>query len=1163
MNTVVSTSDAPHGGPCAIPNIEIVDAPLPNKSTFFKICWWNGGGNIKLRLNSNPELRKFLSLKPDLFVYGESCTPSTQGLSINGYACYLHKAKLNVAGNYRRGLAIFYLEKYCFLLTKVYSSKRYDIVWIRLNFPKRPMFFCFFYSPGSHHPLDVRHKFYDLFSAQYTRFASLGRVYLLGDTNARLGHLLGDKNVHGEFITNSNQPLFLNFLQYSGLAILNSVFCKGVPTYEIVNKKRSIIDLGLTNSIASVLNFQVEPTPFGVNSQTCHRALTITISVLTPQRPPTTAPRRPRRLMLDAIGCRSLGNTVSNRLLACVAASADYSLLVSIFKQSKKKIVVRRPATSSLSTSPALRLLQRRYSEAIASMQKEKTEFSYFVVDNLEKLLKTQYEREEEVRVTKWLQKMNNLDFGNRTRVFFSELRKRHNVSQQPCPIVDCSGKLSNSLDQTLGNWAEYYKKLYFCNDPLQRFPTPDDDPILDGDLEYSEFLDAYYTLNTHKSPGYHGLTGEDFLSLIPLESPDSEKETRAKLASLKFIFRILENFWFNESAPRDFKRTILCPFLKDDDKDHSDPGNYRPISLLNSLMKIYEGIICKRLVTFFEARSTFSHYQAAYRKNRSIFDHVLVIHDLFLEYRFFKTGPRGGKVKRPLYFCFLDFKKAFDTVDRNILFRKLYNAGARGKILRVVINLFSKNAANVSLNGFLSPEFTINRGVLQGSKLGPILFNLFVNDLLNDLDRSKLGASIGLIHIAALVFADDIVLISDKPWKLQQLLNICHSWATKNKMAFNKPKCKVMIFNGGDKQHIFTLGNTELTIVTTYRYLGVLLTSSYVTNLFKAHFQDILQRAKTRAAAMRCHVSGTSGFRIKSSIKMYKLQVRPILEFCAQSLAYSLYSRPAQPNVVGCFAQKLEHLQTQILKSLINCPRATSPAIARLFCGSAPLVCRLEILKLRYFWKVLHGPSDTLASSILKHRRNRPLDFNIGFTRDVFNICVKYDLMHIWDGLAPQNSRNPNLGLNPLHYIKRTITSHNLRKDLECGRKRNCSFAHIYLLNPFTYQTKYHIVEPFSQANCFSSPQARKHFTRALLHPCSYLASCPLCGEQTRDSCDHLLTACPRIPDPRKKLHLKLSLYNFPATHFPLTKLSLIELSLSNRLWRKCFAEFLNDVDF
>ena len=83
--------------------------------------------------------------------------------------------------------------------------------------------------------------------------------------------------------------------------------------------------------------------------------------------------------------------------------------------------------------------------------------------------------------------------------------------------------------------------------------------------------------------------------------------------------------------------------------------------------MKIYEGIIINRLTKFFDEQITLSSYQAAYRKNKSIYDHLFVIHELCLEYRFYKVVPRGGKAKRPLYFCFLDFRKAFDTVARDI----------------------------------------------------------------------------------------------------------------------------------------------------------------------------------------------------------------------------------------------------------------------------------------------------------------------------------------------------------------------------------------------------------------------------------------------------------------------------------------------------------------
>ena len=1141
----------------------LVPSPHPCKSTFFKICWWNGGGNIKQRLNTNPELRKFLSKKPDIFVYGETCSPSSLGLSINGYSLYLHKAKLNVEGNYRRGLAVFYRSNYRFLLTKVYSSNIYDIVWFRFSSFKELLHFCFFYAPGSHHPLPARTKFYEIFSSTYTKFASLGKVFLVGDTNARLGCLLDDRNVRGAFITNSNQPLFIDFLQYSGLEILNTVFCKGVPTYEIVGKKRSIIDLGLTNSIESVQNFEIETTPFGVNSQTCHRAITIAVNTRPPRIAPIKAPRRTKGPKLTSEECIDLGKIVSEQILAYEGVkSPDYFLLVETFKQNKKKLSLNRHGKpQSTPASPALQLIQLKFSEAIARMQKEKTDFSIFAVDNIEKLLKTQYLHEEERRFTQWLRKLNTLDFKNRTRAFFLELRKKHNATQTAGPIVDCLGKLSNTFDKTLKNWAEYYKKLYFLAEPVTKFQTPDSNAILDRDLELSEFLDAYYSLKPHKSPGYHGITSMDYHSLLPLEVPNEDPATKAKLASLKFIFNILRDFWFNESVPRDFKRTILRPFLKNEDSNQNDPVNYRPISLLNSLMKIYEGTIHSRLTIFLEENDILSPYQSAYRKDRSIFDHFMVLHELFLEYRFFKVGPRGGKRKCPLYFCFLDLKKAFDTVIRNILFRKLWDVGIRGKILRVIVNLFSDNPANVLLDGFLSPEFTIKRGVLQGSKLGPTLFSLFVNDLLFDLNQSNLGASVGPVHIAALGFADDIVLISDKPWKLQQLLNLCQDWADKNGMAFKTSKCKVMIFNKPGKHDEFTLDKTVLKIVSTFRYLGVVLTSNYVTNLFKCHFQAMMLKAKTRAAAIRCLGFSKNGFRVKSLVKLYKLQVRPLLDFGAQSLAYLPYSLPLLPDAVRGFAKMLEHHQTQMLKSLINCPRATCPAIVRLFCGTEPLVCRLDILKLRYYWRMLHGPTDAPCYKILQHRKNRFLDCSKGFARDVFNICIKYNLMPIWHGVAPPGRSNRRL--NPLHYIRKVVISHHLRDDLEVGRTRNCSFSKIYLADPFVYQKSYHIVKPFTQENCFTSRKGRKHFIKALLHPASYSENCPLCLEENTDMCEHLLTTCPRIPDFRKKLHLKLTLYNYPVENHLVSKLGIIKNSLINKAWRKCFTEFLADVDY
>ena len=200
--------------------------PNTSNTIFFSFSYWNGGGQIRNRLRTNPGLRNLIQKKPDFFIYAEALISSYHELGIDGYLCYLHKSKVESPNNYRRGLAIFYLKKYRFLFTKVYACRTYDIVWMRLTTISEPLHFCFFYAPGSHHPLPDRERFYDIFSTKFADFAALGKVYLIGDTNARLGSVLNDTNFKGQLISNPNQHLFLEFLEFSGLSILNTKYCR-------------------------------------------------------------------------------------------------------------------------------------------------------------------------------------------------------------------------------------------------------------------------------------------------------------------------------------------------------------------------------------------------------------------------------------------------------------------------------------------------------------------------------------------------------------------------------------------------------------------------------------------------------------------------------------------------------------------------------------------------------------------------------------------------------------------------------------------------------------------------------------------------------------------------------------------------------------------------
>ena len=176
------------------------------------------------------------------------------------------------------------------------------------------------------------------------------------------------------------------------------------------------------------------------------------------------------------------------------------------------------------------------------------------------------------------------------------------------------------------------------------------------------------------------------------------------------------------------------------------------------------------------------------------------------------------------------------------------------------------------------------------------------------------------------------------------------------------------------------------------------------------------------------------------------------------------------------------------------------------------------------------------------------------------FNICCKYNTLHYWHGVAAAGLDSGNAVssiINPLRRMKGTITSHNLSKDLQIGRTRNCSFSLLYLKNIFSYQKDYHLIAPFCQPDCFATPKGRKHFVRAFLDPCTYLRECKFCGQSCCDKLDHLLLNCFCTSTFRNELRVKLVLYNFPKERLPGKKSELWGAAFKSKIWRNVLSSF------
>ena len=237
------------------------------------------------------------------------------------------------------------------------------------------------------------------------------------------------------------------------------------------------------------------------------------------------------------------------------------------------------------------------------------------------------------------------MDISRETRSFNAELNSKSLIPEQIRPIRDRNGKLSTCLAECLKNWHDFYKNLYqkpkklFKLDItfLQRCRPLKKQQIreINREISWRELVLAVNTLGDYSSPGADNILNRDLTVL--LHEGEGGTADKDGLVIMKYILKIFSLFWKNEKVPVDFKRSIIKPFLKDATKDASLPQNYRPISLLNATMKTYEQVIKARLVDILEKTNFFSNVQAAYRKGRNTCDHILVLQEIFLHYRFKK----------------------------------------------------------------------------------------------------------------------------------------------------------------------------------------------------------------------------------------------------------------------------------------------------------------------------------------------------------------------------------------------------------------------------------------------------------------------------------------------------------------------------------------------
>ena len=397
----------------------------------------------------------------------------------------------------------------------------------------------------------------------------------------------------------------------------------------------------------------------------------------------------------------------------------------------------------------------------------------------------------------------------------------------------------------------------------------------LNENITESEVVTALRAVAGGKAPGVDGLVIE-FLKHATVEVEINGR--RQKQYVLAPALTTLFNIVLRGQYPAAWGLGALTPVPK----AKGDPmvyDNNRGIAVGPALAKLYSIVLMNRMDKWAESNGMRAAGQAGFRHGRCTMDNILVLQHAIDTYR---------AANKPLFCAFIDFRKAYDCVDRGLLWRCLRSCGLHGDILHSLMGMYDHAQMQIRLHGRLGEPFDTSCGVRQGDPLSPLLFGIFIDRFEQYLRTHKpgLGCMIAAnVLLQLLFYADDIVLFAESAADLQELLDALQGFCDANLMSINVPKSEVVVFNsacaGAARAHELTfdwrVNGMALTRATKFVYLGVLFEDG---TPMRDAFDRMLIKGKAALFAMlkRCHDMNLHTVKMQTSL--FGTLVLPVVSY-------------------------------------------------------------------------------------------------------------------------------------------------------------------------------------------------------------------------------------------------------------------------------------------
>ena len=490
-----------------------------------------------------------------------------------------------------------------------------------------------------------------------------------------------------------------------------------------------------------------------------------------------------------------------------------------------------------------------------------------------------------------------------------------------------------------LNAFMSHFKNLSMKPEDLNSHESDFDPSVIDHSINeainknftYDEVILIIRKLRNNKACGIDNVINEQLKNC-----PDSVVNLLVRFFNIVLSSGVVPSVWCLGMIKPLFKKKGSA----------DDPDNYRGITLLSCVGKLFTACINARLSLYLECAGILGSEQAGFRDGHSTLDHIFTLHgliDLYLNDR------------KRIYCAFVDYKKAFDLVDRSSLWSKLISSGINGKIINVVYNMYKNAKSCVKLGNNLSEFFVCNIGVRQGENLSPLLFALYLNDFEYFVSRHYKGLDMCssairehlsdddvevFLRLYVLLYADDTVIFAESAEELQCALAAVHQYCDLWKLTVNTSKTKVVIFSRGRVRRFpqFMFGDSSLDVVSDYTYLGVIFN-------YNGSFNKAMKKQINQARRAMFHLKSKArklSLPIDVQCELFDVLVAPILLYGSEVWGYEN---------LEC----IEMFYKKFLKSLLGLKRGTANCMVFGELGRLGLTYNIE-KRMVNFWLRLNG---------------------------------------------------------------------------------------------------------------------------------------------------------------------------------------------------------------